>query len=177
MKIKKESKEVLYSRDKLVYLSKINLHKLSLLAKKNKKKIIRLCTHFSKKDKVHQMFIVHPKNYFVSPHMHFQSESMTILKGMVDVIIFNKKGEIIKIIEMGPQTSKKIFYYKLPKNTIHSFLIKSKILIFYEVTQGPFKKSNMFHPIWAPKNATEIKSFQKKIRIKIKNFKENVKRP
>ena len=61
MKIKKESKEVLYSRDKLVYLSKINLHKLSLLAKKNKKKIIRLCTHFSKKDKVHQMFIVHLK--------------------------------------------------------------------------------------------------------------------
>ena len=109
MKIKKESSEVLYSRDKLINLSKINLQKLSLLAKKNKKRIVRLCTHSSKKDKVHQMFIVHPKNYFVSPHMHFQGESMTILKGMVDVIIFDKKGEVIKIIEMGPQTSRKIF--------------------------------------------------------------------
>ena len=56
-----------------------------------------------------------------------------------------------------------------------SFL--SKILIFYEVTQGPFKKTNMSHPKWAPKNNNEIKDFQKKIKIKIKNFRGNVKRP
>lgn len=176
MKFKKESNEVLYSRDRFINLSKINLQKLSSLARKNKKKIIRLCTHFSKEDKVHQMFIVHPRDYFVPPHMHNQGESMTILKGMVDVIIFDKKGNIIKIIEMGPQTSKKIFYYKLPKYTIHSFFIKSKILIFYEVTQGPFKKTNMAHPRWAPKNKTEIKDFQKKIKNKIKIFKLNDKR-
>lgn len=174
MKIKKESSEVLYSKDKLINLSKMNLTNLSSLASENKRKIIRLCTHSSKKDKVHQMFIVHPKNYFVQPHMHTQGESMIILKGMVDVIIFNKKGSVIKIIEMGPQTSKKFFYYKLPKNTIHSFIIKSKILIFYEVTQGPFKKTNMICPTWAPKNENEIQIFQKKIKKLIKNFRLNI---
>ena len=173
LKVKKQSREVLYCKNNFITLNKNNLKKLLFLAKKNKKKIIRLCTHNSRKDKVHQMFIVHPKNYFVVPHMHIQGESMSILKGIVDVVIFNKKGKISKIIEMGEPSSNKVFYYKLPKKIIHTFIIKSNVLVFYEVTEGPFKKQNMAYPKWAPNNKQEVKKFQKQIKSEVLKFKKN----
>ena len=65
IKFKKESNEVLYDNSKLTILNNKDLNFLSNKAKLNKKKIIRLCVHKSKKDKIHQMFIIHPKDYFV----------------------------------------------------------------------------------------------------------------
>ena len=143
IKFRKESNEVLYNTTKLPLLNKTQYDFLKKLAKKNKKKIIRLCVHKSKKELIHQMFIVHPKNYYVQPHFHNREESMLILSGKVDVIIFDRKGNKKKIINMGDFNSGKIFYYKLPKNTLHTLIIRSKILFFLEITRGPFQKSNM----------------------------------
>lgn len=143
IKYKKESKEVLYNKLNLLTLTKKDLNFLVKKAKKNKKKIIRLCVHKSKKEIIHQMFIVHPKNYYVQPHKHNREESMLILKGKVDVIFFNKFGKIYRKIEMGEYNTGKAFYYKLPKNTSHTLKIKSKNLIFLEITRGPFKAKNM----------------------------------
>ena len=70
MKTKKESSEVLYQVEKF---KKVKLKDIDLLytqSKKNKKKIIRLCTHDNKFSNLHEMFIVHPQKYYVRPQMH-----------------------------------------------------------------------------------------------------------
>ena len=92
LKFSEESKEVLYNTSKLLTLRKKDFRFLSKIAKKNNKKIVRLCVHKSKKEIIHQMFIVHPKKYFVPPHQHNREESMLILKGRVDVLFLNKFG-------------------------------------------------------------------------------------
>ncbi len=143
MRYSKESKEVLYNKSDLLTLRKKDFKFLSRIAKKNKKKIVRLCVHKSKKEIIHQMFIVHPMNYFVPPHQHNREESMLILKGNVDVIFLNKFGKTKKVIKMGEFKSGKPFYYQLPKNTLHTLKIKSKELFFLEITRGPFNKKNM----------------------------------
>ena len=48
------------------------------------------------------MFIVHPKGTYVRPHKHIKkAESMIVLKGKVDYLIFNENGEVVGIIPMG----------------------------------------------------------------------------
>lgn len=160
LSFKKESNEVLYNNIGFPKLSKKDINFLIKKAKKNRKKIIRFCVHKSKKDKIHQMFIVHPKNYLIKPHCHKQEESMLVIKGIVDVIIFDNFGNIKDTIKMGDSLSGKIFYYKLPKNTFHTLIIKSNNLFFLEIAHGPFKKENMKIPNWS--KSFDLKSILKK---------------
>ena len=177
MKVKRESKEVLYSKEKNLTLGKNFFNYLVKESKKSPKKIIRLCTHKSKKSKVHEMFILQPRTYFCKPHKHVGEESMSVIKGRGDIILFNNKGEIKKIIEMGDIKSDKTYYYKLEKNIFHILLIRSKYIFFHEVTKGPFKKSNMSMPKWSPgENKEKIKFFIKKLEKKLKIFKNKNKR-
>lgn len=172
IKYKKESNEVLYEKNSLKTLSKKDINYLAKKALKNKEKIIRLCIHKSKQDKLHQMFIIHPRNYFVRPHRHNKEEAMFILNGEVDVIIFNISGKIKKIINMGNINSGKVFYYQLPKNTFHTLIIKSKTLTFYEITKGPFNKKNMSFPKWfKSNNKKNILNFKRNLKKKIWLFK------
>ena len=140
MKFKKESKEVLYNTSKFLLIDKKKYKYLKNLMKKNKKKIVRLCVHKSKKDLIHQMLIIHPKNYYVPPHMHNREESMLILKGSVDVVVFDRSKKIKKIIKMGDLNSGKTFYYNLPKNTLHTLIIKSNFLFFRDYSRTIQKK-------------------------------------
>ena len=150
IKIKKESAKVVYANQKLITLSTGDLNFLMKLAKKNKDKSIRLCTHKNKKDNPHEMIILNPKGYKVLPHMHPKNaEAMTVIKGLVDVVIFDNKGKVKEIIKMGDLNSKKIFYYKIPRKTFHTLIIKSPYLIFYEVSKGPFSPKKNFYPKWA----------------------------
>ena len=171
---KRESNEVLYDKSELTILNNKDLNLLSKKAKLNKKKIIRLCVHKSTKDKVHQMFIVHPRNYFVRPHGHNKNEAMFVLSGLVDIIIFDINGKIKKIIKMGNLQSGKVFYYKLPKKTFHTLIIKSENLVFYEITEGPFRKKNMIFPEWFKKKSKKnILEFKKNLKIKINNHRRS----
>ena len=82
LKFKKESAEVIYSKDKLLTLSRKDMSFLEKKSLHSKKKIFRLCAHKNTKDKIHQMFIVHPKNYFVS-----------FLLNVNDYTVFNNNDE------------------------------------------------------------------------------------
>tara|TARA_Y100001935_G_C17187982_1_gene448577 strand:- start:43 stop:606 length:564 start_codon:yes stop_codon:yes gene_type:complete len=176
MKFKKESKEVLYSMEKNITLNKSFLPFLIKESKKNPKKIIRLCTHKNKKSPVHEMFIVQPKSYFCKPHKHSGEESMSVIKGRGDVVLFKDNGNIMKIIEMGDIRSNKVHYYKLSRNIFHILIIKSKYIYFHEVAKGPFKKSNMKSPPWAPgENVEKINLFKKKLKRDVSIFKKRYK--
>ena len=167
-----ESPEVIYGKDKLLTLCKKDSGFLIKKSKNSKKKIFRLCVHKNKKDHIHQMFIVHPKNYFVHPHKHKNEESMFVLKGSVDIVLFNEKSKVKKIIRMGDYNSGKIFFYKLPKNTFHTLIINSKKLIFYEVTKGPFSKRNSKKANWFLKDDFQNKSkFIRNLKNKIRALK------
>ena len=149
IKTSKESNKVLYAKDSLITVAQRDIKYLIKLAKKNPDKTIRLCTHKNKNDVLNEMIIIHPKKYKVKSHMHPRNaESMMIIKGRVDILIYNKRGKVIKTIEMGEFGSKKVFYYKIPKKTYHTLIIKSPFLIFYEVSKGKFSKSKNSYTDW-----------------------------
>lgn len=164
-KFLKENNEVLYLDDEIVVINNVTIQKLKSLAIQNQRQRIRLCVHKSPSEKLHEMFIIHSQCCYVRPHKHIQkTESMTVLEGEVDVILFNEIGEIYQVNSLGSPSSGKNFFQRLPENTYHMLIIKSEILVFHEITSGPFFRENTIFPDWAPsKQGSDSLAFVKKI--------------
>ena len=114
------------------------------------------------------------KKTYIRPHKHInKSESLHVIEGSAEVVFFDDKGKIKKIISLSNLSSGSCFYYRIDKPIFHTFLVKSNLFIFHEVTQGPFKKSETIYPYWAPeeKNYAEVKKFALKLKKSIRLFK------
>ena len=148
--IRKENAEVLY-RDGDKVVTKDNLEELKTLAIQNPRKRVRLCTHNSPEDKLHEMFIVHMRNCYIRPHKHKnKAESLSILEGEVDLVLFNDNGSIKQVVNMGSPDTGRIFYHRLSLPIYHTLIIRTDFLVFQENTEGPFLRNNTVFPDWAP---------------------------
>ena len=152
IKTRKESEEVFFVVDPLVKVDASTIVSLKEQSARNSRQRSRLCTHHSPLDDVHEMFIVHHKGIYVHPHMHVcKNESIHVIEGLVDMVVFDDEGAVIDVIEMGDYASGKIFYYRLPELQFHTLLIRSTDLVFHEVTKGPFRLADTVWAPWAPK--------------------------
>lgn len=167
-----ESSEVLYPEDEIVLINNVDLNELKQLALLNPRKRVRLCSHRSPDDLLHEMFIIHTNDCYVRPHKHFgKAESMAVLEGEVDVVLFHDDGEIRDVVKMGDVASGKIFYYRLSDPIYHMLLIKTDFLVFHEVTQGPFIREQSAFAEWAPKeNDQDMNDFVAKIKSLIDTY-------
>uniref|UniRef100_UPI0040485B46 WbuC family cupin fold metalloprotein n=1 Tax=Limnohabitans sp. TaxID=1907725 RepID=UPI0040485B46 len=150
-KFHKESDEVLYTDEDTLHLQSADLEELKSLAKMNSRHRVRLCAHCNPMQKLHEMFIVHMSDCYVRPHKHIgKVESMTVLEGEVDMVLFHDDGSIRRMIPMGTQSSGKVFYQRLADPVYHTLLIRSEFLVFHEITEGPFLRKSTVFPDWAP---------------------------
>lgn len=167
----KENNEVLYLKKDIISVNNKNLKLLSDLSKKNIDEKIRICFHSNINAKIHQMLILHKKNYYIRPHKVVdKTETGLILKGECDLILFKSNGSINKVIHLGSINNKsnKSFFYIIPKNTFHTLLIH-KNLTFLETTAGPFNKKKVFMAQWSP-STDDQKAVILDYIIKLKNY-------
>jgi cupin fold WbuC family metalloprotein len=158
----KTSPEVYHSKGTQVYLNRIDIENLKGLALSNARERVRLCSHHSGVEPVHEMFIVHPRGAYVRPHKHLKKiESMMVLQGEVDYVTFDEQGGIESKLSMGDYSSGKIFYNSLRGEIFHSLLIRSEWLVFLEITQGPFKREDTLYAEWSPpeEDSKEVNNF------------------
>jgi len=161
-KFKENSKSVFYFKKKnnITLLEKKDLTFLKL--RKNQKNFkSRICVHDSENENIHEMFVFHKKGSYVRPHKHLNKlESLFLIKGELKLLIFDAKGSLLKIVEMGSFDSGKVYFYKMKKNFFHTQIIK-KDTIFKEVTNGPFSKRKTLLAKWSPKEGMhkEIKKY------------------
>jgi len=151
IRIRKESAEVLYPAEDVVVITMTDMDELKRLAVLNPRQRVRLCSHSSPSDRLHEMFIIHTRDCYVRPHKHVgKAESMTILEGTVDVVLFHDDGTIRQVISMGAPGSGKVFYQRLSDAIYHTLIIRTDFLVFHESTEGPFRRENTVFPEWAP---------------------------
>jgi cupin fold WbuC family metalloprotein len=135
--------EVYISDQELLSINKADINELIDKAKFTPRNRVRFCSHFSTDEKVHEMFIVHPKGAYVRPHKHLNKpESMIIIEGEADYVVFDDDGKIKEVISMGDYRSNKPFYQSVRAGQFHSLVIHSEWLVFLEITSGPFDKSD-----------------------------------
>jgi cupin fold WbuC family metalloprotein len=151
IRIRKESAEVLYPAEDIVVIKSEDIVELKRLTLLNPRQRIRLCAHHSTSDQLHEMFIVHTKDCYVRPHKHIgKAESISILEGDADVLLFHDDGKLKQVINMGDPSSGKRFYFRLNQSIYHMLLIKTDFLVFHEITEGPFIRGKTVFPEWAP---------------------------
>lgn len=130
---------------------------------------IRLCLHRSIQDKHHSMLIIDYKKNLNKPHFHMKtSETHQVLIGKLAVIVFSKKGEIVKSYVLD---NKNIFLDRLDSGECHLLLPLTKYVIYHETNNGKFNrdKPDMHFPNWYKKlSNNQRETFFKNIRKKFK---------
>ena len=171
--LNKENNEVYYTREKIISLDKEDINFLIEVAKKNPRQRVRLCCHSSIDKKVHEMVIVHPRNAYVRPHKHLnKTESMLVLFGELDYLVFDNKGKVVEVTEMSNSESNKTFFRSLRSDIFHTLLIKTEWLVFLEITEGPFARTDTIFAPWSPEdsNTEEVKDFLKDLHKTIRDI-------
>ena len=165
MKTTKFNEEVLYADEAIVKIDANDILELKQKAKKNPRKRIRICVHKDTKDHIHEMLIVHEKSCYVRPHKHAnKTESFHIIEGNADIILFHEDGTIDQSISMGDIASGLKFFYRLPPDRYHTMLIKSEVLVFHEITNGPFRAHETSLASWSPEE-TDLDAVNKYIEM------------
>ena len=143
--------EVVVSDEPIVQVSQEYMETLKERARQNPRRRIRLCAHPDINNPLHEMLIVHEKGTYVRPHKHLnKTESVHIIDGLVDVVVFDDDGKITDVMQMGDYKSGRNFYYRMQYPYFHTLLIHSEILLFHEVTNGPFDRNDTVFAPWAP---------------------------
>ena len=145
------SEEVLYTTHAEPTTGSEELIALARASRETKRGRLRLCLHPDIDNPLHEMIIVHPRQAYVPPHKHHgQSESILVLQGRVDLVVFDDQGAVTRVVPMGAPESGQIFHHRLEVPKFHTLLIHSEELVFMEVRTGPYLPEHTEYASWAP---------------------------
>jgi len=127
-----------FIKKKNFLITKKIISDLEKFSKKNNNADVRICMHLSKRSKMQNMInIIHKKNFITRPHKHLQKEEIYhLIKGKMKIEYFIKKKKFTAILE------KNFNIFRMSKNTYHNIIPLSKMIIFHEIREGPFKKTD-----------------------------------
>lgn len=162
LSLQKINDEVFYSKERIITLGIEEIEFLIKKAYENKTGKARICCHIDVKDPLHEMFIAITKNAYFQPHKHLhKSESLFIVRGKADVVIFKDSGKISRTIHLDAQGREGSLYYRLSRVKFHTVLPRSEVAVIHEVTNGPFKREDTVYAAWGTDdyNLSIISSF------------------
>ncbi len=154
MRVHSLNEEVLVADGPVVEITGSDIAELKRRALGNPRRRIRVCAHPDTADPLHEMLIVHTEGAYIRPHKHLgKSESVHVLEGEADVVLFDDEGEIDTHIPIGPYDSDRRFFFRIDEPAFHTLLIASEFLVMHEVTNGPFLREQTVFAPWAPDEA------------------------
>ena len=110
MRARKVSPEVFYADELVVRVDRDDVTSLVVEADPMPRRRTRLCTHRSADDRLHEMLVVHHREAYVRAHRHLgKAESMHIIKGDTDLVLFDDVGKVTEVIGMGEFVSGRPF--------------------------------------------------------------------
>lgn len=166
MKLNSENTEVFYFADEKNFLEKSDLDKLIDLGNVSKRNRAKYCLHETPNDLLHEMFHVHYLRTYTRPHKQIEKcTSFHMISGILDLYMFDDKGNVINLISLGEYNTGLPFYFCAPKNTYRTLLVKSPVVLFHEIRLGPFKNEDTIYAPWAPleEDFDGIKKFRSQI--------------
>jgi cupin fold WbuC family metalloprotein len=135
----------------IVSASRLIVAHLRTAAESSPKRRARLCAHPEPDAEQQDMLIVSHRETYVPPHRHLtKSETMLVIDGLAHALVFEDDGTLAETVPMGPLTSGRTFFYRMPAMRFHGLSIETEFLTYFESTKGPFRKADSEDAIWAP---------------------------
>jgi cupin fold WbuC family metalloprotein len=121
-------------------LNKILLDETSTKARANPRLRMNHNFHTDLADPVNRMLNALEPGTIIPIHRHlhpYKNESLVILRGELDVLLYDDKGEIIERINLNPETGG--YGVDIPGEVWHSLEVKKEGTVIYEVKAGPYE--------------------------------------
>lgn len=151
MRWNKINEEVAVSLETLTEVKNGDINDIMKRACDSIRKRSRLCMHNRINERIHEMFIALHRDSFIRPHKHLnKTESIHVVEGTADLVFFNTRGEVKRVVKMGDYLSDHCFFFRMAKPQYHMLLIRSDVLVVHETTGGPFDPADTVFPDWAP---------------------------
>jgi cupin fold WbuC family metalloprotein len=146
LRTRRQDAEVLYADEALPLVRGGDLD-----ARETPRRRMRLCVHPDLGSALHEMFIAVRRDSYVRPHKHLgKAESLLLLEGSADLVLFSDEGAVTDAVALGDYASGRPFYYRIDDPRYHTLLVHSEILLYHEATSGPFDRSRTVLAPWAP---------------------------
>ena len=172
-RMKKENDEVYVSSEPITKVAARDISDLKSAALSNVRKRARLCTHRDNDAAIHEMLIVHTRDTYVRPHKHVNKiESFQILEGTAELLLFDEQGSLTGCTQMANYSSGLVFYQRLSEPIYHALRITSNIIVFHEVTSGPFNRSDTLFSPWSPDGSDRkaVEDFRRQLAQQTEKF-------
>jgi cupin fold WbuC family metalloprotein len=106
--------------------------------------------HESPGDVLQRYFIVALRDSYFRPHRHATKiETALVLRGRIDVLMFDSSGSLVARYPMGEGAPD--FGYETPAGTWHTVVVQSASAAFFETKLGPYDPATAVeHARWAP---------------------------
>lgn len=151
------SPEVLYSDGGFLAVDSAIVSLLMGRAEASPRRRCRLCFHADPADLQQEMLIVMHRSAYVRPHRHHQNaETLTIVEGQCDALLFDGAGGVTAAFPMSPAAAGGCFFYRMPPGRFHSLSFRSEWLVFLETTIGPFDPNQSEAAEWAPPESDPV---------------------
>lgn len=139
----------------------------------------RLCVHGDPQEQLHEMLICLDKATYVRPHKHSGPESIHVVSGACDLVMFDEDGRIDACIPLGDYNSENVFLQRIAPSIYHTMIVRSERLIFHETTLGPFRRCNTDFARWAPedRDVEAVRAFREELDTRVLNALQRAKEP
>ncbi|MFA5147159.1 MAG: WbuC family cupin fold metalloprotein [Candidatus Omnitrophota bacterium] len=142
---------VTFCKSGIIEIRDEDIRRLKKEAAKSDLKRARLCLHKDHADKVHEMVIAFCKGSYARPHRHSdKSESFHVIEGRMTVALFDRRGKVMRRVEMGPAGSGLTFFYRMADELWHTVVPNTEFVIVHETTRGPFIRNESELAPWSP---------------------------
>jgi cupin fold WbuC family metalloprotein len=149
--VRQVAPEVLYADQEVVTADPALVAALRAMAEASPRRRARLCAHPDPDAAQQEMLIVMAGDSYVRPHRHLhKSETLTVLEGAAEALLFSGDGRLEQRIDMAPFGGTGAFFYRMPAGRYHSLMIRTPWLVFLETTAGPFAPDASEGAPWAP---------------------------
>ena len=132
---------------------------------------VRVNLHPADDDGLHEMFIAIRPGSYIRPHRHLgKSEAFHLVHGAVDIVAFDESGAISDIVRLAAEGG--AFYYRLSAPLYHTVMVRSDILIFHEITNGPFRPEQADFASFAPeeRDAAAVETYIAELQQRVDAF-------
>jgi cupin fold WbuC family metalloprotein len=174
LRMVQQSPEVFLSDEPV---GKFGHRELDILRKalpKSSRKRVRVCMHNSVEDRFQEMFITFAKGSYLTASKHLgKDESVDVVEGKADFVLFNDAGEITNVISVGDPSTGLPFYMRTPHERWHAWIVRSDVFTVHETTEGPFRREDTILAPWSPANVDDLVAvprYQKKLEAEVAGF-------
>jgi cupin fold WbuC family metalloprotein len=155
---------ILHMTDEVATIDAATIRRMRDLALASPDGRARLCLHHSESDPAQEMIMALTSDNCFPVHRHRdKAESYHILEGSLGIAIFEDEGRVRSRSLLSTTIAGAGTVLRISPMLWHAVLPLSPVVIFHEVTAGPFRAGQSEFAAFCPENIEQRRAFFRKV--------------